>query len=255
MRLAEIDGANAYEVNLPALGDYSDDDLKVIFGAAKHPVYTTCRRADFMAVYGIDPATLPHWDEESRMERQLAALTLGSVGIDMEMDTFDPHPAPAIGSPAFVSFAASIGSPAELTHDTSAIAKQQEIIERVHAAGGEVILSCHTGRPQSTTGLIEIAEIAAGRGANRVKVVSPCLNLEDLFALLAAISHLKAHLEIPVMLLGAGDYGALSRLIGANLGSGWMLAQQDYVPGGFHGQPLVSVSREIRRLIPWKYEK
>jgi hypothetical protein len=253
MRQAYYEGAEAYELNLPALGDLEDEGMKRIFNAVDRPVYTSCRRAAFMGVYGMTRDTLPDWDDEERMARQLASLKLGSAGIDIELDTFDPQPAPPPGTPEAEQFAVTSGQPAELTHDPAAVSRQKATIQAAHETGSEVILSCHTGRPQSTRSLIEIVETAVGRGADLVKVVSPCPTIEDLFGLLAAITRLHERVSKPFILVGAGENGSLSRTIGINLGAGWMLAQQTFQPGGFHPQPLVSHAREIRRLIPWRY--
>lgn len=253
MRLAALEGADAYEANLPALGTSSPRELESIFKSLPHPIYTSCRRAPFMAVYGMDPAGLPQWSDVERMERQLAALRLGATGIDMEMDTFDPHPAPVLDSDEEASFAEGSGDPAEVTYDASAVARQQEVIDRAHELGGEVILSCHTGRPQDTATLVHTVETAIARGADLVKVVSPCPRQDDLFALFAATAKLTTDVSTPFALVGAGENGALSRIIGCAFGSGWAIAQRTYQPGGFHGQPLVRTMRDIFRLIPSRY--
>src|SRR5688572_22532407 len=79
MRLARFDGADAFEVNLPALADVEPEVLRAVFAATGQPVYVSCRRADFMTVYGIPRDELPAWGDEERMDRQLAALALGAV--------------------------------------------------------------------------------------------------------------------------------------------------------------------------------
>lgn len=253
MRLALYEGADAYEVNLPALGAADAQSLRRLFSAVDRPIYTSCRRADFMTVYGFERREVPTWSDEERMQRQLDALALGSVAIDMEMDTFDPRPAPPLSAAEAEAFGGSTGEPAELSHDPAALEQQRAIIADAHAAGGEVILSCHTGRPQSRDDLRRIAHLAAERGGDLVKIVSPCPRLEDLLALLEATARLKEHLAIPSILVGAGENGALSRTIGMTLGSAWALGQQTLTPGGFHPQPLVAHLREIRRLVPWRY--
>ncbi|MCZ7570026.1 MAG: type I 3-dehydroquinate dehydratase [Ardenticatenaceae bacterium] len=253
MRLALYEGADAYEVNLPALGAAGAQALRRLFSAVDRPIYTSCRRAGFMTVYGFERRELPAWSDEERMQQQLDALSLGSVAIDMEMDTFDPHPAPPLGTPDAEGCGRASGEPAELTRDPAALERQRAIIADAHAAGGEVILSCHTGRPQSRDGLMRIAGLAAERGADLVKIVSPCPRLEDLLALIEATARLAERLPLPFILVGAGENGTLSRTIGMALGSAWALGQQTLTPGGFHPQPLVAHLREIRRLVPWRY--
>lgn len=253
MRLARLDGADAYELNLPLLLDSSPERLRALFTSAARPVYTSCRRRAFLRVYGADPSQLPLWDDAERMTRQLAALQLGSVAIDMELDCFDPRPAPPLGTAEAAQIAELPGPPFELTDDPGAVTRQQQIIAAAHESGGEVILSCHTGRPQSSADLVRIAWIAAARGADLVKMVTPCPQMSDLLDLFDATTRLRSELPIPFTLVGAAACGALSRTIGPTMGSGWVLAQQTFVPGGFHEQPLVAQAREILRLIPWRY--
>ena len=254
MRLALLDGAGAFELNLPALAHATPEDLRAVFSAVDRPTYTSCRRAEFMTVYGIPPAELPAWTDDDRMRRQLEALRLGSVALDMELDTFDPHPAPPLGTDEAARFARAGSGPAEVTHQSTAIARQREVIEATHEAGGDVILSCHTGRPLPAADLVALGELAEGRGADLLKIVTPCLTLDDLLAVFAASAKLRARLSIPFTLIGAGEVGLLSRSLGVAFGSAWAIGQQTLTPNGFHAQPLVAQLREIFRLIPWRYD-
>lgn len=254
MRLAALDGADACELNLPALGPMSGADLATLLATAPTPVYTTARRREFMTVYGIDIANLPDWDDEERMERQLAAIPLGARAIDIEMDTFAPQPAPPLGTEEAMAFATTTGPPAELAEDAAAIARQREVAARAHELGAEVLFSCHTGRPQETASLLAIAATARDRGADLVKIVTPCPTLPDLFAVLTASTRLATELPIPCTVVGAGPGGDISRTIGVNFGAAWALGQQTLTPGGFHPQPLVAHLRETIRLIPWRSE-
>jgi hypothetical protein len=255
IRQAANQGAHAIELNLPAISDATDHELKQMLGESPIPVYTSCRRAPFMGVYGFRDGEVPVWADEERMERQLAALHFGSRAIDMEMDTFDPHPAPPIGSAEASQFASEPGEPAELTDDPAAIACQREIINEAHMAGAEVIVSCHTGRPQSVEQLLAIGKRAVERGGDLLKIVTPCRNAADLLALLQATVEMKQCLPIPFILVGAGKVGLISRSIGVNFGSGWIIAQVERTPDGFPDQPLVREAITVSKLIPWRMEE
>lgn len=254
MRLAHLDGADAYELNLPLLAASTFAQLCSVFTATNQPVYTSCRRREFLRVYGVDPQCLPAWNDFERMERQLSALKAGSVALDMELDCFDPHPAPAPGTLEAELVATTPGPPFELSESPAAVERQREVVAAAHAVGAEVIMSCHTGRPQNADALVRIAHIAVNRGADFVKIVSPCQQIRDLLALLEATSRLSAILPCPFTLIGSGFCGQLSRLIGPTLGSGWVLAQQSLKPGGFHEQPLVAQGRKVLQLIPWRFQ-
>jgi hypothetical protein len=182
------------------------------------------------------------------MQRQLAALHLGAVAIDMEMDTFDPHPAPALQTPEAAEAMETPGEAFELTNDPGAVRRQREVIDEAHLAGAEVLLSCHTGRPQSAEQLLAIGRKAVERGADLLKIVTPCRNTRDLLSVFEATIALRCALPIPFVLVGAGKAGLLSRSIGAHFGSSWVIAQTERNPDGFPDQPLVEEAREVMRL-------
>lgn len=251
MRAALLDGAAAFELNLPAMPDATTDRLRALFAATGRPVYTTCRRRAFMTVYGIPEAEMPAWDDDERMERQLAAIPLGARAIDIEMDTFDPRPAAPPGSEAEAGDALA-GGPAEFSDDPVAIGRQREIASRAKDLGAEALFSCHTGRPQSVESLVAIAVAARERGADLVKIVSPCRTVDDLYAALEATRRLAGCLGLPFTLIGSGLAGDISRIVGVNFGSSWAIGQLAFRPGSFHPQPLVGHLRETMRLIPWR---
>lgn len=250
MRLAALDGAAAFELNLPALPAATPDELRHLFAATGRPVYTTCRRRDFMTVYGIPREELPAWDDEERVARQLAAIPLGARAIDLEMDTFDPRPPPPPGGAG--ENLAGAGDPAEFSEDPTAVARQRATAARARELGAETLFSCHTGRPQPVESLLAIAVAARQRGADLVKIVSPCRDAADLYAVLEATRRLAGCLDRPFTLIGSGPPGDLSRLIGVNFGAAWAIGQQTHRPGAFHPQPLVWQLRETIRLIPWR---
>ncbi len=252
MRLGALDGAHAFEVNLPALACEPESNLATVFATVPLPAYTTCRRRSFMTVYGIEEASLPDWTDDERMARQVAAISLGSCAVDIELDTFDPMPASLVGATKSESAAQTIGPPAEFTIASSAVARQREVASHAKALGAEVLFSCHTGRPQTVESLINIAETAVGRGADMVKIVTPCRDRSDLFAVFEGTSRLASLLPVPFALIGAGEAGQLSRSIGAYFGSSWLIGQQTLTPGGFHPQPLVSQLRETVRFLPFR---
>ncbi|HEU5432887.1 MAG TPA: type I 3-dehydroquinate dehydratase [Thermomicrobiales bacterium] len=254
MRLAALEGAQAMELNLPLLADADAGALHELIAAASGSVYTSCRRREFMRVYGVDPTALPAWSDDERMERQLAAVAAGSRAIDIEMDTFDPRPAPPLGTAEAAVWAAEAGEPAELSLDPAAVARQAEIARAARGAGAEAIFSCHTGRPQTIDGLLRIARLAAVRGADLVKIVSPCATSADLYAVFEATRRLATCSPIPFTVIGAGPAGDLSRVVGVNFGACWAIGQLTLTPGGFHPQPLVAQLRETMRLIPWRAE-
>jgi hypothetical protein len=193
---------------------------------------------------------MPGWPDEERMERQLAVLHQGSCALDMEMDTFDPHPAPPMGTPDASAAMALPGPAFELTECQEAIDRQREVIHEVHTAGAEVILSCHTGRPQTAQQLVAIGQEAIRRGGDLLKIVTPCRDGEDVLTLWKASLELRRTLPVPFVLVGGGRSGMISRTIGPHFGSAWVIAQVERTPDGFQDQPLVREVTEALKLLP-----
>ncbi len=149
---------------------------------------------------------------------------------------------------------ANRGPPAEFSDDLRAVERQWAVIEAAHAAGGEVILSCHTGRPQTASALVKLIACAEERGADLVKIVTPCLALTDLLAVFEATVATRARTAMPFTIAGAGPVGQLSRSLAGQFGASWAIGQLGLTPGGFHPQPLLAHLRETMRLLPWRFE-
>lgn len=247
-------GCQAAEVNLTALGatgcvPWTSEELSNL----SIPVYTSARRRAFMAAYGLPSPTLPELDDETRMRWQLELLSRGSVALDLELDAFARVPAPAPGTAAAAALGAERGPTCELTHDLEAVERQRRVIADAHERGGEVIASCHTGTRQGVDDLVTIVMTAADRGADLVKVVTPCPEVDDLAELLRATAQLCELGRIPFTLVGVGPCGALSRYVGPHLGSGWTFAS---TPGGswsFAEQPTATDLHQVLAAISWRY--
>lgn len=254
VRRVADEGCHAAEINLTSLPEVGLDpwaeDAAVPWPI---PVYTSARRRAFMSAYGLEEDRLPEPDDEGRMRWQLQLLEVGSVALDLELDTFAPDPAPPPGSDAAARLAATQGPARELTDAASAVARQRSVIAEAHDRGGEVIASCHTGTRQTTEDLLRIVETAAERGADRAKVVAPCPTIEDLLDLLRATARLAERGTIPFTLVGAGACGGLSRYIGGHLGSGWSFARSPGERWGFAEQPTAREIGQVLDAIGWRY--
>lgn len=241
IRAAERDGAEAFELNLPRLGYPPAERLAPIFAATNRPIFTSCRRAPFTDVYGPcahRPRAMP---EEERIAVQLDALAVGAAGIDMELDTFDPHPAPLPDGPDIVDHARRPGPPAEITEDAGAVARQEAVIERVHAQRREVVMSCHAARILSADDAIWIARMMTARGADLVKIVGVSRGIDDVPDLLRANLALAAVTPGPFALMSVGREARIGRFLAPLFGSAWAFGQARR--GAFDAMPLV---RELR---------
>jgi len=238
---AERDGADAFELNLPRLGYPPAARLAPLFGATQKPIFTSCRRAPFTDVYGPCAHQSREMPEEDRMALQLDALAVGSAGIDMELDTFDPHPAPLPDGEDIVDYARRPGPPAEITEDAGAVARQQAVIDRVHASRREVVMSCHAARVLPVDDAIRVGRMMAARGADLAKVVGVSRGIDDVPDLLRANLALAAVLPIPFTLMCVGREARIGRFLAPLCGSAWAFGQARH--GAFELMPLV---RELR---------
>lgn len=252
IKTAEYQGASAFEVHLPLLGFPDEAALDRLQSATACPVYATCRRDTFYELLGAeDVVTL---SDRERTDRLVAAVEAGLAGIDVELDTFDRQPGPSsFTEEAIEAYAADPETePAEITDDDDAIAAQESVVDRVHEAGGDVVLSAHTYKHLSPPDAVAIAERMTDRGADLCKIVGVDRTLAE------GLDTLQAHLALnetdcaPYALMAIGDPSRVIRPMSPMFGSAWVFAQPELVPGGFHSWPLVENAREILRRVDWR---
>lgn len=222
-------GADAFELNLPLLADQPREAVRALVQRSARPIYTSCRRAGFMTIYGR--GAVPEWADEERMQRQLDLLCAGSAAVDIELDAFD----------------ADCG--AGISDDPNAVARQRAVAEAARTAGAEALFSCHASVALSAERVAAIAAEAVARGGDLFKLVAPARTTEDALALLAAAARLRREDAVPATIVGSGRPGRFTRLLAPVLGGGWALAQEDLFAGGFPEQPPVRETREALRIL------
>ena len=222
-------GADAFELNLPLLALEAGEAVRALVNSCGRPLYTSCRRAAFMRVYGR--GDVPNWSDDERMERQMELIAAGSVAIDIELDTFAEEPNRGLA----------------LSRD--AVARQAAIIEAVHARGAEVILSCHTRDTLTRSAIKEIAHVASARGADLVKIVCPVTSHHEALEVIAAAIDMRHMISVPATVIGMGRMGRYTRILSPVLAASWALCQQEFAVGGFSEQPLVKDAREALRVL------
>lgn len=203
------DGATMIDLHLSCLEQTDAESLAQIMQASRLPVlalhYPTERHVTERRV-----------TEEERVDSLLRAVEAGAAGIDIQGYTFH-HPSKKefCGEDKY-SF--TKGNPKEVVTDTRIIEKQCALIERVHAMGAEVLLSCHPGIPMSAEQVVELALFLEKRGPDIIKIVTRAKCEEDLIESLRAMVMLKKELKTPVTYHAGGRAGRLSRIINPVLG-------------------------------------
>ena len=204
-----IDGADMIDLHLSCL-EYTDvESLKKIISSTSLPVLAL----NYNNTYEWGNAG---FSEEERAQSFLRAVEAGAAGVDLQGYTFDlPSKQGFCGEDKY-SF--TKGNPKEIVTDEAMIAKQCELIERVHSMGAEVLLSCHPGIPMSSKQVVDLALFLEKRNPDIIKIVTRADNEEDLAESIRTMLLLKKEVRTPVSYHANGKAGALSRIINPLLG-------------------------------------
>lgn len=244
MKLAEYEGADAFDLELQGLDPEhrTPQALRSVFDCATKPIFTVYRRYTLRGATFVANAS----DEEARMRAQLDLIDLGSIGFDMELDTFDPQPKLHRWTDEGRRSAYDRATPpSEISTDPRAAERQMRLIDEAHRRGGEVMASSHAMTRLTPEAALQIGRMAEERGADAVKIVSFCANYEDVLEALAASVLLKRELGIPFVVMAHGEYGKLVRPLAPLFGSMLVFARQDYKVGSFLDQPPVRAMRAM----------
>jgi hypothetical protein len=242
MKLAEYEGADAFDFEIQGLDPefHTPTALRPIFERATRPIFTVYRRFSSRDAESRSRAV----DDEARVRLQLELIDLGSIGFDLELDTFDRQPGVRDDTDEGKRYSYDRSSPPrEITTEQRAVERQARVIEEAHRRGGEVMASTHNLTRLTPAGALQIGRLAEERGADAVKIVQFCANDDDVVESLASTVLLKRELGIPFIMMAGGEYGKLNRIMAPLLGSMLVFARHDYTPGSFLDQPPVKAMR------------
>ena len=203
------DGAGMIDLHMSCLEKTDTDTLRGIISASKLPVLAL----NYNTAYDWSDAG---FSEEERAECFLRAIDAGAAGIDMQGYTF--HLPSKNGFCGEDKYSFTKGNPKEVVTDGNIIAKQCEFIEKIHAKGAEVLLSCHPGIPMDCKQVVELALFMEERKPDIIKIVTIAANEDDLLESFKAMRMLKKEVKTPVSYHAGGMAGSLSRLINPILG-------------------------------------
>lgn len=138
--------------------------------------------------------------------------------------------------------------PGELTTDPVAVEKQKALINKLHAAGAEVLMSSHVLKFTPAERVLEIALAHQQRGADIAKIVTHADTMEQQLENLRITNLLKKELKIPFLFLSGGEC-KLHRRIGAMLGCCMYLCVLDEADPPV--QPQLQKARAVRDSYDW----
>lgn len=202
-------GATMIDLHMPSLDNTDVDTLSKIVTASRLPI---------LALNYAEPSVGddPQEFEKARIASFIRAVEAGASGIDIQGYTFDPRSRTGFFGEDKYSFTKD--APKEVVTDEATIAKQCELIEKVHSMGAEVLLSCHPGVPMSAEAVVELALYLEKRRPDILKIVTVARNEDDLRESIRAMLLLKKEVKTPITYHANGSMGMLSRIINPLLG-------------------------------------
>ena len=219
------DGAGAVELNLASLA-HDAVVARGFFAGLLGPIYTSCRRAPFMRVYGAKFARVPVRPEETRMELQLAALAAGSAGLELEADTYAP-------------------SPDEWTRDRRALRWQAEVVAAAHRARKAVVYSWHPRRKLGWAEALRAVQALRARGADFVKVVERVRGVDEALDSVRLSLRLRDRCDFPFVFLPLGPGAERVRPYMTAFGAAYLLARPPVGSNRLPAQPPVARARAL----------
>ncbi|MDB6170262.1 MAG: type 3-dehydroquinate dehydratase [Verrucomicrobia bacterium] len=219
------EGADAVELNLASL---DDDDLpgRAFFARLPGPVYTSCRRARFMTVYGAKFRQLSARADARRMELQLSALVAGAAGLDLEADTF-------------------AACADEWTRERGALRRQAEVVAAAQRARKTVIYSWHPPRKLAWREASRAVAALRDRGADFVKVVERVRSVSEALDSVRLSLRLRAAHDFPFVFLPLGPGAETVRPFMTAFGAAYLLARPASGSNRLPAQPLVARARAL----------
>ena len=212
-------GANAFDLHISVMNKDSitAENLKPVFDFTEKPILALHYNQ------GSDGSALGESDEE-RVRQLLVALDAGAVGIDLQGYTFEPdrNTKATFRSQWIAENMRFVSAcPNEVTLNPETIQKQTDLIEQVHAKGGEVLLSTHTGCFLDCEQVTDLLDFLHRRKPDIIKLVtSGCDTDEQLAEYFKTMLYVKdRYSDTKIHYHCNGKKTKLSRLIGPMLGA------------------------------------
>ncbi len=226
---ASYEGADAFGFQMEQLRaeDRTDAGLRSIFShMGNKPIYATNYRGNQNAGKTDDELA----------EGLMFLLKNGANLLDVMGDYYCPHPI-------------------QITEDPAAVEKQKALIERIHEAGGEVLMSSHVMKFLPAEEVLRIALLHKERGADIAKIVTAANSEEEEIENLRTVTVLKKELGIPFLFLAGGSHHKFLRTIGPMMGSCMWLTVHEYDALATKAQPNARAIRQIVDNFDWEEER
>lgn len=231
----QYDGATMIDLHMSCLEDSSVEELEKIISSTSLPILAL----NYNNTYLWKNAGLT---EEERADSFLRAVQAGAAGVDIQGYTYDlPSKSGFCGVDQY-SF--TKGNPKEIVTNEAVIEKQCRLIEQIHSAGAEVLLSCHPGIPMTAEQVADLAAFLEKRNPDVIKIVTRAENEQQLLESFKTMVMLKDRIKTPVTYHTAGKAGMLSRLVNPVLGGHMVFCVDRFTAGSTMEQVDLRTARE-----------
>ena len=244
---AEMNGATAFDLHLSCLEEQyrTVAHIKSIVDCTTKPMLglnynITVDRGGYTC------------SEDERIALLMTAVEAGISAVDFQGYTYDLDSKDGYVGEKSYSFTAN--NPKEVVTDERIIEKQKRLIDKVHAKGAEVLLSCHPNVFMPKTQVVELAQYLQERNPDIIKIVTVCDTDEEMIeafdtmlALKKEIKNAKIHFHCN------GKTGKLTRIIHPLLGAYMTFCVDRYAEGHtmeqLHLKTVVDVMEGVKKLL------
>ena len=215
IRSSEYAGATAIDLHVSTLDPEfkNTESIKKILDCTKLPVLIL----NYNHTYEIETYDATEEERVGLLEMGAAA---GASAVDIQGYTFNldvKHNFVDTYATDDMLFAAK--KPKEVALDPETVQKQIEFIDRMHAQGTEVLLSCHTQVNLNTEEALCLAKLLEKRNPDVIKLVMPCDTDEELIEQFKTMITLKKEISCPVHFHCTGAKGKVTRVVNPLLGA------------------------------------
>lgn len=135
--------------------------------------------------------------------------------------------------------------PEEITDDRKAIDRQRKLIDAIHEAGADVLMSSHVLKYTPAERVLEVAMEQKSRGADIIKIVTKAEDMAQQIENLRITDLLKRELGAPFLFLSGGEC-KLHRRLGIELGCCMALCVYEHDALSTASQPLLQTMKMVR---------
>lgn len=222
----ETRGARGFDLHLDALDEEfrNVESIKTIVDSTDKPILALNYNNGYYKYLGMS--------EEERTDLLMMAVDAGVSAVDMQGYSFDLDAKAGFVDfdhvPSGLEFVKE-KMPKEVALKPEILEKQKKFVDECHAKGAEVLISMHFGVHLSFEQLKALATYAHDvKGADIVKMVTPCESEEQLAECISSTILLNKELSFPFSYHANGKKGYKSRMICPMLGSHIMFCNVDY---------------------------